>query len=411
MADQTEDTLYEMSDEELEAAFKDAKAGIAELDEDNTDDGADEVEEVDEDLDSDEEDETEDDDIDNEDVEDNDEEYEDEESEQPDNDEDSENEEDEEATEEETAEDLDEDTEDNLDAEEDESQEAVEPTVHRYKANGQDFEFTDDEIKEQFGKVFGQSMNYTQKMQEIAPWRKTISALQDNDLSHDDVNLMIDVLKGDKDAIASVVQKAGIDMMELDTEKEVAYSPREYGRSEQELAIDEVIGSISKDQEYSITQHVVDKAWDDRSRQELAKNPKMIQGLHNDIKAGVYDSVSPMAMKLKVLDGGTKSDIEYYMEAGSKYYANLQANEEAKVAQAATLKAQEEEVETAKAEEAKAVQEVKQRKVKQKQIKKAAVSRKAAATPKKVSGKKGVIDYLDESEEAFDDWYKKVMSN
>lgn len=401
----TEDELYELSDEELEAAFRDAKAGMAELDEDVDNDVIEEGAVEDDDVDTTEEyneyeDEVADDD---EEVE-----GEDDEAEQPGDDEDSDDQdenEDDIEDEEEPSEEPDEDEEDNSDADEDESEPEPEVKKYKYKANGQDFEFTEDEIKDQFGKIFGMSMNYTQKMQEIAPWRKTISALKDNDLGHDDVNLMIDVMKGNKEAIAEVVKRNGIDIMDLDSSEERTYAPSNYGRSEQELAIDDVIGSIEKDQEFAVTQHVVDRQWDSRSREMLAKQPQMIQGLHNDVKSGVYDAVSPIAMKLKVLDGGTKSDLEYYIEAGEQYYEGIRKQESIDAArEEARAEAKAAEAERVKAEQEK-VNAIKQKKASNKATQKAANKRRAAAPTKKAAGKKDVIDYLDD--ESFIEWEKE----
>lgn len=392
-----DDALYDMSDEELKAAFDAAKSGQVEVDEIPS-------EEVEKDVAVDEivDEETEEVEVDDEEIE-LEEEVDTEDTEQPGEDEDSEDsdettdEEDETTEEEESTEEPDEDTEDTQESEDEESQPEPEVKKYTYKANGQEFEFTEDEIKEQFGKVFGQSMNYTQKMQEIAPWRKTISALKENEVSHEDVNLLIDVLKGNKDAITDVIRKSGIDPMELDINPETPsqYNPNEYGKSEHELAIDDVVSSIEKDQEFSITQHVVDKQWDSASRQVMAQNPQMIQGLHNDIKSGLFDRVSPVAMKLKVLDGGSKSDLEYYIQAG----AQVTAQEK----QQADSKLEAERKANAQAEREK-VKAVKTKQVQTKQVKAAATKRKAAATTKKAAGKKDVLDLMDDLDEGFEKW-------
>ena len=83
--------------------------------------------------------------------------------------------------------------------------------LHKFKANGKEYEITEDEMRQQFPKIFGQAMNYTQKMQSLSPWRKTIDAMEQAKIKHEDVNLLIDVLKGDKAALASVIKKVGVD--------------------------------------------------------------------------------------------------------------------------------------------------------------------------------------------------------
>jgi lipopolysaccharide export system protein LptC len=104
--------------------------------------------------------------------------------------------------------------------EEGEAQAEVQPIQkHKFKANGREYEFSDEEVREQFPKIFGQAMDYTKKMQALKPWRQSIDALESNGLSHEDVNLMIDVLKGDKDAVAAVLKRTGVDALELDVEQ------------------------------------------------------------------------------------------------------------------------------------------------------------------------------------------------
>lgn len=385
-----EEALYDMSDEDLEAAFREAKSSISDESEEEEAEVVDELEQSTDD--SDEEIIDEDDNIEPE----------------------------EEVVEDEEPEALDEDVEDNSEESvtedevvddnnppEEEVAKVTEPVKLKYKANGHEYEFTEDEVKEQFGKVFAQAANYTQKMQEIAPWRKTISALTDNSLSHDDVNLMIDVLVNkDKDAIASIIQRTGVDTLDIDTEN-VSYSPKEYGKSDQELAINDVINNISRDTEYKITQHVVDSQWDSNSRMKLAQNPKMIEGLHDDVKSGVYDKVSPMAMKLKVLDGGSKSDIEYYLEAGREFYTAQRATEQAEIASAEEAKVNQEKL----LADRQAIEKAKSDEAKRSATKESAAKRREAAPTKKVAGKKNVVDYLEDSDEAFDDWYKKLQES
>jgi hypothetical protein len=74
--------------------------------------------------------------------------------------------------------------------EEGEAQAEVQPIQkHKFKANGREYEFSDEEVREQFPKIFGQAMDYTKKMQALKPWRQSIDALESNGLSHEDVNL------------------------------------------------------------------------------------------------------------------------------------------------------------------------------------------------------------------------------
>jgi hypothetical protein len=107
------------------------------------------------------------------------------------------------------------------------------PASRTFKANNQEFTFTEAEILEQFETVFGQAMNYTQKMQKIAPYRKMISALEQEGVTHDTLNMALDALKGDKGAIKKMLELAKVDAYDLTSENEdsAPYIPGSYGKN------------------------------------------------------------------------------------------------------------------------------------------------------------------------------------
>lgn len=272
---------------------------------------------------------------------------------------------------------------------------------YKFKANGREYELTDDEMRSQFPKIFGQAMDYTRKTQALKPWRKTIDALEQAKLSHEDVSLMIDVIRGDKQAIAEVIKRTGTDTLELDTENS-GYTPKNYGRDDTALAMEEVIKEISGDKEYEITHKVLAKEWDDQSFAEFTKNPDLIKDLHEDVKSGVFDKVQPIAEKYKVFDRGRKTDLEYYLMAGEEYYGEkrrMEAIENQRIQREAKLQQQSE------------IARVKAEQVERQKTTEKVVQRKAAAPVKAAAGTKKVVDYLDDSDEAYEEWYKKVEAS
>jgi hypothetical protein len=297
------------------------------------------------------------------------------------------------------------DAEEEPETEEEPKQAEVQPIQkHKFKANGREYEFTENEVREQFPKIFGQAMDYTKKMQALKPWRKTIDAIEGAQLSHDDVNLMIDVLKGDKDAVAAVLKRTGVDALELDVEQS-RYVPKDYGRDDKALAVKDVIEEISGDAEYSTTYKILSKEWDDDSFREMTSDPDLIKLLHIDVKSGMYDRVQPIAEKLKVYDRGRRSNLDYYKEAARVYF-NEQAQEEARRAEYEKARVLRESELADKAR----VRDVKDQQQQRVAVKQDAEKRKAAAPTKKVAGTKKVIDYLDDSDEAYDEWYKSLQN-
>jgi len=277
----------------------------------------------------------------------------------------------------------------------DAAEEKTEALKKKFMANGKEFEFTEAEMLEQFEVVFGQAIDYTQKTQKIAPYRKMISALEDQKITHEQLNVAIDALNGNPKALQALMEMNKIEAFDITkNEEDSPYTPPEYGKNEEQLDIDEVITKISGDQEYQITVDVVDNQWDDTSRKTLSSNPSMIQGLHTDIKTGVYDRVAPAAMKLKVLDGNRKSDLEYYMLAGEQVLAPKQEtpSNTGKTAEEMNQDAQDavEDFDQASSE---------------------AQRKRSASTTRQRADRKGVIDYLEDDDENYDAWYKNLMAS
>lgn len=290
------------------------------------------------------------------------------------------------------------------DAEEGEEEEQPVQT-YTFRANGKDYEFSSEEIVDQFPKIFGQAMDYTKKMQAIKPWRKTIDALESAELNHNDISLMIDVLKGDKEAIAEVIKRTGVDTLELDTEADSRYVAKDYGRDDSALAIKDIVDDISRDAEYATTHSILSKEWDERSWATMSENPEMIRLLHTDVKSGMYQTLQPLAEKLKVYDGGRKSDLDYYKEAAQQHFNQVAEQEAYQERQAARLAEQK----AKQAEQARLAQ-VKAKNEQRTVTKQASAKRKAAAPTKSVSAPR-VVDYLDDSDEAFEDWYKRLQED
>ncbi len=266
----------------------------------------------------------------------------------------------------------------------------------KFKANGREYKFSDKEMLKQFPRVFGQAMDYTKKMQAIKPWRKTIDAIESAKLNHEDVSLMIDVLKGDKEAIGEVLKRTGVDTLDLDSEGK-DYVAKSYGRDDVTLALADVVESIKDDPEYTVTQRVLSKEWDDKSWNEMSEDPETIRLFHMDVKSGMYDVIQPIADKLKVYSGGKQSDLDYYKTAARQYYAE---EAQKKAESNTTLSKQSEQAE---------ISRVKSEEVARTSVKTASKKRRAAApTRSSVGSSSGVIDYLNAPEGDFDAWYASI---
>ena len=245
-------------------------------------------------------------------------------------------------------------------------------TLYKIKANGKEFEMTLDELKQTASK----GMDYLKKTTALKPYRTMIAAMEENKVSPEDINLLIDLKKGNKEAIAKLIKENEVDVYDLPEAND--YRPREYRQSEAALDVKEVLSTISKDAEFSRTSEIY-AAFDEQTKAFLNEDPSRIVGLHNDVKTGVFDKVLPLAEKKAMIDGYNAPFLQYYLQAGQEI---LNANN-------------------------KPIQTEQKQYVPPENR----ANKIAAGLPSSRGDKKTVIDYLDEeiSDEDFKEWYSKLQ--
>lgn len=244
-------------------------------------------------------------------------------------------------------------------------------TLYKIKANGKEFEMTLDELKQTASK----GMDYLKKTTALKPYRTMIAAMEENKVSPEDINLLIDLKKGNKEAIAKLIKENEVDVYDLPEAND--YKPQEYRQSETALEMKEVLSTISKDAEFSRTSEIYD-AFDEQTKAFLNEDPSRIVGLHNDVKTGVFDKVLPLAEKKAMIDGYNAPFLQYYLQAGQEI---LNANKPIQTEQKQYVPPENR------------------------------ANKIAAGLPSSRGDKKTVIDYLDEeiSDEDFKEWYSKLQ--
>ena len=245
-------------------------------------------------------------------------------------------------------------------------------TLYKIKANGKEFEMTLDELKQTASK----GMDYLKKTTALKPYRTMIAAMEENKVSPEDINLLIDLKKGNKEAIAKLIKENEVDVYDLPEAND--YKPQEYRQSETALEMKEVLSTISKDAEFSRTSEIY-ATFDEQTKAFLNEDPSRIVGLHNDVKTGVFDKVLPLAEKKAMIDGYNAPFLQYYLQAGQEI---LNAN---------NRPIQTEQKQYVPPENR--------------------ANKIAAGLPSSRGDKKTVIDYLDEeiSDEDFKEWYSKLQ--
>ena len=190
-----------------------------------------------------------------------------------------------------------------------------------FKANGKDIT---PRTVEDVVQLMQMGANYTKKMQLMAPLKKAAESLSRADIKEDDLNFLIDVHKGDKEAIKKLLTKHNVDPMELDLDS-TNYVPKNNIVSDEDVEysniLDDIRDSLPKIQE------IMTNTWDTRSKEALLKDPNLMRALHEEIAMGRFDNVQAQ-LEIEKTFGRYKgkSDVEAYIDLVTKLAAKEQSN-------------------------------------------------------------------------------------
>lgn len=214
-----------------------------------------------------------------------------------------------------------------IEAPADTANESVEPVNYEelykkvlapFKANGRDV--TPQNVDEVI-KLMQMGANYTRKMQDIAPHRKVLTMLQNNELLDEEkLSFLIDLNKKDKTAIQKLLKDSGVDPLDIDVTNEVNYVAGNHRVSNEEVALNSVLDDVLATSTGAETVQVISQQWDQASKEILWKDPHVIEIINQQRSNGIYDKISSEIERQKVL-GAVAYDVpflEAYKVIGQK---------------------------------------------------------------------------------------------
>lgn len=195
-----------------------------------------------------------------------------------------------------------------------------------FKANGREIKVksADDAVQ-----LMQMGANYNHKMAALKPSLATLKLLERNELlDPEKINYMIDLFQKKPEAIAKLVKESGLDPMDMDTSKDVLYSPTQRTVPESELAIEAVLDELKGSSNYSELLQTVGNVWDEASRTTINGAPQMLKVIHSHMEQGVYPRIAEKIeyeRSLGRLSG--LSDIQAYQQIGDAMYAAGEFND------------------------------------------------------------------------------------
>ena len=168
--------------------------------------------------------------------------------------------------------------------------ELYEKVLAPFKANGK--EIVPQSIDEVI-QLMQMGANYTRKMQDIAPHRKVLTMLQNNELLDEEkLSFLIDLNKKDKVAIQKLIKDAEIDPLDIDVTTDVNYIAGNHRVSNEEVALNGVIDDVLATPNGNETVQIISQQWDQASKELLWKEPEVIHIINQQRANGIYDKIS-----------------------------------------------------------------------------------------------------------------------
>lgn len=157
------------------------------------------------------------------------------------------------------------------------------------KANGKEFQArsSDEAIK-----LMQMGLNYTQKMQSIAPYRKKIQMLQKAELLDDGkLNYLIDIAQGNPEAIKKLLKDKNLDPLDFDVSSEPKYVPGNHSVSDTEVQVQSIVDDLKSTPEGRETISLIN-GWDQASLNTVWQEPSIMSTLHEQRQSGVYKLIT-----------------------------------------------------------------------------------------------------------------------
>lgn len=168
--------------------------------------------------------------------------------------------------------------------------------------------------------------NYTKKMQQIAPQRKTLMMLEKNGIDQDTLNFLIDIKNKNPQAIAKLLKDANIDPLDVDTTSQNNYVAPNYSISDQEADWTSAINELKSNPESLETLKQIN-SWDTESINQLAQEPNTLYELDKQRQEGTYDYIMQEIDRAKTLGyiDPNMPMLQAYLEVGSNLARQMEA--------------------------------------------------------------------------------------
>lgn len=186
-----------------------------------------------------------------------------------------------------------------------------------FKANGKMYQ---PQSPSDVVSLMQKGVNYTQKMQQIAPYRKVVESLRSNNIDENELNFLIDLHKGNQDAIKSLLKRNKVDAMSMDYDQEApdTYRPHNNMASDEAVELSEIVSEIEPNREKIYD--IVFNKWDKASQNEIIKHPELLKLLNEELELGRYETIQQQLDNDRMFGRNSgMTDLQAYSQLAAAY--------------------------------------------------------------------------------------------
>ena len=167
------------------------------------------------------------------------------------------------------------------------------------KANGKEIQL---KSPEEAKKLIQMGANYTKKMQVLQPALRVVKMLENNDLLNEDkLSFLIDLDKGNPQAIQKLIADKKFDPVSVDEEQAESYRPTNHQVSDAEMRFNQVLDEVEMTETGRALITDIAKQWDVESKQAVYRDPSIIPVINEHKAAGIYDHITTEMDRQKAL--------------------------------------------------------------------------------------------------------------
>lgn len=176
---------------------------------------------------------------------------------------------------------------------------AYEQIMAPFKANGKEIKL---QSLDEAVRLMQMGANYTKKLQALQPNLKLLKMMENNGLLDETkLSYLIDLDKKNPAAIQKLLRDSGVDPMDIDTTAEPSYKPGNYQVTDEQMAFSTTLEEVASDPAGQQVVLAINRTWDERSKQEIYKDPNILRILTEQKQNGIYDTITSEMERRRVL--------------------------------------------------------------------------------------------------------------